>query len=99
MYVEINGSLTPFQIGFRNKVSTQDAILSFIEALRHETEISNLVFAVLLDLSKTFDSLRHQNLVQKRNLRVFSIGLFNSLKVLDDEITASYSKWNGLQFD
>ena len=72
MYVEINRILTPFQFGFRSGVSSQDAILYFIETLlRHGIEIGNLVHAVLLDLSKAFDS-SHEILLKKLKSLNFS---------------------------
>ena len=37
----------------------------FIETIQHEIEIGNIVHAVLLDLSKAFDSLSHQILLKK----------------------------------
>ena len=58
-YAENRGKLTPLQFGFRSKVSAQDVILYFIETIQYEIETGNIVHAVLLDLSKAFDSLSH----------------------------------------
>ena len=54
------------------KVSAHDAILYFIETIQHEIEIGNIVHAVLLDLSKAFDSLSQQILLQKLKSLHFS---------------------------
>ena len=64
-YAESRVLLTPLQFGFRSKVSAQDASLYFIETIQHEIEIGIVVYAVLLDLSKAFDSLSHQILLKK----------------------------------
>ena len=69
--------LTPFQLGFRSKVSAQDAFLYFIETIQHEIEIGNIVHAILLDLSKTFDSLSHQILLKKPSA-IKLVGIFLS---------------------
>ena len=56
----VRGIHTSLQFGFRSKISAQDTFLYFIEPIQHEIEIGNMVHAVLLDLSKAFDSLSHQ---------------------------------------
>ena len=71
-YAENCGILTPLQFGFRSEVSAQDGILCFIETIQHEIEIGNIVHAVLLDLSKSFDSLSHQILRKKLQSLHFS---------------------------
>ena len=67
-YAENRGLLKPLQFGFRSKVSAQDAILCSIEAIKCEIRIGNTVHAVLLDLSKAFDSLSHQILKKLQSL-------------------------------
>ena len=64
--------LTPLQFGFRSKVAAQDAILCFIETIQYEIEIDNTVHAVLLVISKAFDSLSHQILLKKLQSLHFS---------------------------
>ena len=78
---EKRGILTPLQFGFLLRVSTQDAILYFIETIQHEIAIGNIVHAVLLDLSKTFDSLSHQILLKKHQSLHFSLRRYKSCKV------------------
>ena len=46
MYVENKGILTPFQLGFRSGVSSQEAILYFVETPLQWIEKGNLVHAV-----------------------------------------------------
>ena len=56
-------------------VSSQNSIPYFVETLRQEGENDNLVHAVILDLSKSFDSLSHEILLKKmKSLKIFSFG-------------------------
>ena len=48
-------SNTPF--GFRNKVSTIDALVHCTETIRYRINQNNFITAALLDLSKAFDSI------------------------------------------
>ena len=71
-FAENRGMLTPLQVGFRSKDSAQEAVLYFIETIQYEIEIGNIVHAVLLDLSKAFDSLSDQILLGKLQSLHFS---------------------------
>ena len=64
--------LTPLQFGFRSQVAAQDAILNFIETIPYEIEIGNIVHAVLVYISKAFDSLSHQIFPRKLQSLHFS---------------------------
>ena len=48
-HAENRGILTPLQFDFRLTVSTQDAILYFIETIQYENEVSIIVHSVLVD--------------------------------------------------
>lgn len=62
---------TPLQSGFRAKHSTTTAMLKITEDISSFLDENQVVFLVLLDFSKAFDTLRHEILLCK--LR----GLFN----------------------
>ena len=79
-YADNRGILTPLQFGLGSKVSAQDAILDFIETIQHEIEIGKIVHAVLLDLSKAFDSLPHQLLLKKLQSLHFSPSVIQIVK-------------------
>ena len=49
----------------RKKVSTTDAILQSTEYVRTEMDKKNTVCGAFLDLSKAFDSISHEILIEK----------------------------------
>ena len=64
-YLERNKLMNPLQFGVRKKYSNQDALLFFTESLQKELDSKKIVHAALLDLSKAFDSISHDTLLQK----------------------------------
>ena len=56
--------MTPFQFGFRKNISTQDALVHVIESIRNRIDSKKIVHAALLDLSKAFDSISHEVLIE-----------------------------------
>ena len=79
-YAKNRGMLTPLQYVFRAKVLAQDAILYFIETIQYEIENGNNVHAVLLDLSKAFDSHSHQILLKRLQSIHFSPSAIQSVE-------------------
>ena len=59
------GLLSNTQFGFRNKVSTIDALVYCTETTRYHVKRNNFITAVLLDLSKPFNSINHKILAHK----------------------------------
>ena len=64
-YLISNKLLSPKQFGYRKKVSTTDAILQCTENVRTEMDKKNTVCGAFLDLSKAFDSISHEILIEK----------------------------------
>ena len=53
------------QYGFRKKHSTEHAAIELIDRLMDEIDKKNIPIAIFLDLSKAFDTLNHNILLQK----------------------------------
>ena len=61
----IRNQINDKQFGYRKKVSTTDAILQCMEYVRTEMDKKNTVCGAFLDLSRAFDSISHEILIEK----------------------------------
>ena len=95
----ISQYLSDLLCGFREKYSTQDALIRLIERCRKCLDKHGIVGMVLMDLSKAYDCLPHDLLVAKLEAYGFSLG---SLRMLHSYLTSrkqriridsSYSSW------
>ena len=64
-HLERNNLLSQIQFGFRAKYSTTDALLYATEKIRSDIDNNKMVAAAFLDLSKAFDSISHEILLEK----------------------------------
>ena len=65
--------LSPFLCGYRKGFSTQYALLSLIERWRLCLDKQGFAGALLMDLSKVFDTINHELLIAKLHAYGFSI--------------------------
>ena len=71
-YLSFDKLLSPLQFGLREKISTQDAIIYFTESIRKHVDNNDSIYSVCIDLSKAFDSVSHQILMDKLKLIGFN---------------------------
>ena len=79
-YIEETNLLAPLQFRFRKKVSVEDAVLFSTESVQQEIQDRKIVHAVLLDLSKAFDSLSHEVVLSKLKSLSFSSSAYRFIK-------------------
>ena len=73
--------LSPFLCGYRKGYSTQTALISLLEKWKYTLDNKNFAGAVLMDLSKAFDTINHELLIAKLHAYGFSQ---NSLQIIMD---------------
>ena len=64
-YIEGNNLLSDNQFGYRSMRSTELATMLFTDFIRKSADNGLMTGAVFLDLSKAFDTLGHDRLLQK----------------------------------
>ncbi|KAF2347781.1 Reverse transcriptase domain [Trinorchestia longiramus] len=64
-YLDKSNLLHPNQYANRKHTSTQDALLNITEKICSDIDTKNVTLLLLLDLSKTFDSVEQKRLLQK----------------------------------
>ena len=98
----MNPHLSPYLCGFRKGFNTQQALLSLIENWKKILDNKGFGGAVLMDLSKAFDTLNHELLIAKLHAYGFQR---DSLRLLYSYLTnrwqrtkvnSSFSSWTEL---
>ena len=99
MYQQVDKLLSKFQCGFRKGFSTQHSLLVMIEKWRETLDNGGACGALLTDLSKAFDCLKHDLLIAKLNAYGFT---YESLKLINNylserkhrtKVGSSFSEW------
>ena len=96
--------LSPYLCGYRKGFSTQQALLTLIENCKLSLDTQGFSGAVLMDLSKAFDTLDHELLIAKLAAYGFdkkSLLLMNSYltnRWQRTKINTSFSSWTELLF-
>ena len=64
-YLDENNLICEKQYGFRKNRSTEYAALHIVDFLNYQLDVNKIPVSVYLDLSKAFDSLSHNILLDK----------------------------------
>ena len=102
MKVYIEKYLSPFLCGFRKGYNTQYALTSMIEKWKKYLDNNGIAGALLMDLSKAFDTLNHELLIAKLEAYGFDKdALAILLSYLSErwqrtKINTSFSTWSNI---
>ena len=64
-FMDKNNTIYKYQFGFRQKYSTQQAIISLVNKITSCIDSGDLMIGAFLDLTKAFDTVNHTILVRK----------------------------------
>ena len=102
MYAYMNHFLSPYLCGYRNGFTTQQALLSLIEKWKNILDKKGFGGAILMDLSKAFDTLDFELLIaklhtygfQKKSLKFIYSYLCN--RWYRTKVNTDFSSWSAL---
>ena len=87
--VHIDKYLSPFMCGYRKGFSTQHALVALLEKWRERLDKRGYAGAMLMDLSKAFDTLNHELLIAKLQAYGFEI---SALKLVKSYLSNRYQR-------
>ena len=98
----IDNFLSPHLCGYRKGYSTQTALISFLEKWKYTLDNKGYAGAVLMDLSKAFDTINHELLIAK--LHAYGFSRSSLILILDYlsnrwqhvKIHTTFSSWSKL---
>ena len=102
MSLHVDSFLSPYICGYRKGFSTQQPLISLLQKWKIVLDREGYTGAILMDLSKAFDTLNHDLLIAKLNAYGFSE---ESLKLIKSYLTnrwqrtkvnISFSNWSEL---
>ena len=102
MSLHVDRFVSPYLCGYREEFSTQQALISLLEKWKIVLDRKGYAGAILMDLSKAFDTLNHDLLIAKLYAYGFSE---ESLKLINSYLTngwqrtkvnISFSSWSEL---
>ena len=79
--------------GYRKGFTTQTALVSLIEKWKYQLDINGYAGAVLMDLSKAFDTINHELLIAKLHACGFST---DSIQLV---LSYLYNRWHRVKID
>ena len=62
-FMNINNIIYKYQFGFRQRHSTQQAIITLVNKITSSIDSGDLMIGVFLDLKKSFDTVTHSILI------------------------------------
>ena len=95
----IDQFLSPYMCGYRKGFSTQHALLSLIEKWKKVLDNKGYGGAMLMDLSKAFDTINHELLIAKLHVYGFSkeplrlIKSYLTNRWQRTKLNTGFSKW------
>ena len=100
--LHFNQYLSPFLCGYRKGFNTQHALITLIEKWKLSLDSNGYAGAIIMDLSKAFDTINHDLLIAKLNAYGFQKKALILIKsYLDNrwqrtKINTSFSSWTEL---
>ncbi len=98
-YLETNDLINPNQFGYRQNLSTEDAIVKLVEDMKNAMNKRKHTAVVFLDLSKAFDTVQHDILLQQLSKLKLSVGAVSlisnylSNRKQRTRVGSEYSHW------